>query len=365
MKQYKLLVLSGDGIGPEIIDVGLELIQQIEKNEQISFVITKELVGGAAIDEYGEAIKDETIAIAKQSDAVLWGAVGGPKWDNPSASVRPEQGLLKIRSELNLWANLRPVKIWGELINSSSIKKEKLIDVDILVIRELISGAYFGKPQERRIHNGKREAVDTIYYNEDQIANIAHLGFQLARKRKGKLHSVDKANVLESSRLWREVVHEIQSQYTDVDFQDILVDAATMHLIRQPSDFDVMIASNLFGDIITDEASMLSGSLGMLPSASLSDISESGTGVGLYEPIHGSAPDIAGKGIANPIATFLCIAMLFRYSLNLENIALKIEASVAKVIESGLRTQDIAEDSKDAVSTKQMANAIIEQYAMI
>jgi 3-isopropylmalate dehydrogenase len=305
MKKFKLLVLAGDGIGPEVTDCGLQLINAIENKEDISFEIKKELVGGAAIDAFGEAIKNETIELAKKSDAVLWGAVGGPKWDNPSASVRPEQGLLKIRSELNLWANLRPVKIWKELIDSSSIKKEKLENVDILVIRELVSGAYFGKPQERRIVNGKREAVDTIYYNEDQIARIAHLGFKLAKKRRNKLHSIDKANVLESSRLWREVVQEIQTQYTEVDFQNILVDAATMHLIREPSDFDVVIASNMFGDIITDEASMLSGSLGMLPSASLSNLSDEGIGFGLYEPIHGSAPDITGLGIANPIAMFL------------------------------------------------------------
>ncbi len=362
MQQYNLLVLAGDGIGPEIVNEGLELLKQVEKIDNCSFNISEELVGGAAIDAYGEAIKDETIQIAKESNAVLWGAVGGPKWDNPSSSVRPEQGLLKIRSELNLWANLRPVKIWGELINASSIKKEKLVDVDILVIRELISGAYFGKPQERREKNGKREAVDTIYYNEDQIANVAHLGFQLALKRKGKLHSVDKANVLESSRLWREVVHEIQPQYKDVEFQDILVDAATMHLIRQPADFDVIIASNLFGDIITDEASMLSGSLGMLPSASLSSLSEEGTGIGLYEPIHGSAPDIAGQGIANPIAMFLCIAMMFRHSLNQEVIANKIEKSVEKVIGYGLRTKDISNDSDNPVSTKEMAKAIIDEY---
>ena len=365
MNQYKLLVLPGDGIGPEIIDEGLALLKQIEIIDNCSFDISKELVGGAAIDAYGEAIKDETIEIAKNSDAVLWGAVGGPKWDNPSSSVRPEQGLLKIRSELNLWANLRPVKIWGELINASSIKKEKLENVDILVIRELISGAYFGKPQERREKNGKREAVDTIYYNEDQIANVAHLGFQLAMKRKGKLHSVDKANVLESSRLWREVVHEIQPTYKDVIFQDILVDAATMHLIREPSDFDVIIASNLFGDIITDEASMLSGSLGMLPSASLSNLTEDGTGIGLYEPIHGSAPDIAGQGIANPIATFLCIAMMFRHSLNQETIADKIENSVEKVIALGLRTKDITNESDKPVSTKEMAQAIIAEYTKL
>ena len=362
MKKFKLLVLAGDGIGPEVTDCGLQLINAIENKEDISFEIKKELVGGSAIDAFGEAIKNETIELAKKSDAVLWGAVGGPKWDNPSASVRPEQGLLKIRSELNLWANLRPVKIWKELIDSSSIKKEKLENVDILVIRELVSGAYFGKPQERTIVNGKREAVDTIYYNEDQIARIAHLGFKLAKKRRNKLHSIDKANVLESSRLWREVVQEIQTQYTEVDFQNILVDAATMHLIREPSDFDVVIASNMFGDIITDEASMLSGSLGMLPSASLSNLSDEGIGFGLYEPIHGSAPDITGLGIANPIAMFLCIAMLFRHSLNLENIALKIESSVADTIKAGLRTRDIAIELKESISTNEMATAIINSY---
>ncbi|MCC6783537.1 MAG: 3-isopropylmalate dehydrogenase, partial [Planctomycetes bacterium] len=272
---------------------------------------------------------------------------------------RPEQGILGIRSALGLWANLRPAVVDDALADSSTIKPEVLRGVDILVIRELTSGVYFGKPQERRVVDGRREAVDTMYYNEDEVARVAHLGFQLARARKNKVTSVDKANVLDSSRLWREVVGEVRQQYADVEFENVLVDAMAMHLIRRPSAFDVVITENLFGDILTDEASMLAGSLGMLPSASLGAMREDGTGLGLYEPIHGSAPDIAGKGVANPIGMLRCVGMLLRHSLGLTAEAAAIEAAVDSVIDSGLRTADIAREGDTAVTTRAMADAVL------
>jgi 3-isopropylmalate dehydrogenase len=288
---------------------------------------------------------------------VLFGAVGGPKWDDPTAPVRPEQGLLALRSELDLWANLRPVTAIPALLDASAIKREVLEGTDIMVIRELTSGAYFGKPKERRTDNGLRAAVDTIFYREDQVERVARLGFQLARERRNKLTSVDKANVLESSRLWREIVHEVRGDFPDVEYEDVLVDAMTMHLIRRPKDFDVVIAGNMFGDIITDEASMLIGSMGMLASASLSTPAEEGTALGMYEPIHGSAPDIAGTGVANPLAMILCTAMLLRHSCGLEEEAQAVEQAVAEVIESGLRSPDLGGD----VHTTAMADAVLER----
>ena len=359
MADYEILVLPGDGIGPEVTAEGVRLLEAVGKRFEHSFHFTDDLVGGAAIDAHGVAIRDETIERAQASHAVLWGAVGGPQWDDPTAPVRPEQGLLRIRRDLGLWANLRPVTVDPALIGSSPLRPELLEGVDLLVVRELTSGAYFGKPQERRIVDGRREAVDTIYYNEGEIGRIARLGFELARGRRGKLHSIDKANVLESSRLWREIVHEVAVGYRDVEYADMLVDAAAMHLIRRPADFDVVIASNLFGDILTDEASMLAGSLGMLPSASLGERREDGTGLGMYEPIHGSAPDIAGKGVANPVAMCLCVAMLLRYSLGLEREAVAVEAAVADALAQGLRTADIAAPGERTLGTREMAAAVI------
>ncbi len=359
MADYEILVLPGDGIGPEVTAEGVRLLEAVGRHFEHSFRFSEDLVGGAAIDAHGVAIRDATIERAQASHAVLWGAVGGPKWDDPTAAVRPEQGLLRIRRDLGLWANLRPVTVEPALAASSALRSELLEDVDLLVVRELTSGAYFGEPQERRITDGRREAVDTIYYNEAEFGRIARLGFELARGRRGKLHSIDKANVLESSRLWREVVHEVSLGYRDVEYTDMLVDAAAMHLIRRPSDFDVVIASNLFGDILTDEASMLAGSLGMLPSASLGDRHANGTGLGMYEPIHGSAPDIAGQGIANPLAMCLCVAMLLRHSLGLEREAVAVETAVADALTQGLRTADIAAQGERTLGTREMADAII------
>ena len=361
MATFDILVLPGDGIGPEVIAEGVRVLEAVGEKFEHVFKFTHDVVGGASIDAHGIAIRPETLERAKASDAVLFGAVGGPKWDNPLADVRPEQGLLALRSNLQLWANLRPVVAIPALLHASTLKPEIIEGVDILVIRELTSGLYFGKPQERRVVNGRREAVDTNYYNEDEIARMAHLGFRTARDRKKKLTSLDKANVMASSRLWREVVTEVSAEYPDVKLEHVLADAMTMHLIRRPRDFDVIIADNMFGDIITDEASMLTGSMGMLPSASLGTLREDGTGLGMYEPIHGSAPDIAGKGLANPLAMILTSAMLLRHSCGLEDEARAVEAAVSAVVEAGLRTADLAMPGENVLSTKAMADAVLER----
>ncbi len=363
MAEFDILVLPGDGIGPEVTVEGVRALEAVGTRFGHTFRTSEDLVGGACIDAHGVAIRPETIEAARNADAILWGAVGGPKWSDPRAPVRPEQGLLALRSELGLWANLRPVTVDPALADNSAIKPEVLRGVDILVIRELTSGVYFGKPQERRTVDGGRAAVDTMYYHEREVARIAHLGFRLARERRGKVTSVDKANVLESSRLWREIVEEVRPEYPDVECEHMLVDAAAMHLIRRPSDFDVMITTNLFGDILTDEASMLAGSLGMLPSASLGELRADGLGLGMYEPIHGSAPDIAGQGIANPLAMFLCVAMLLRQSCGLVAEAEAVEAAVAQAIADGLRTADIAAAGEQALGTRAMADAVLERLA--
>ena len=359
MGNYRILSLPGDGIGPEVTAEGVRALEAIGRKFGHTFTFTEDLVGGIAIDTYGIALRQETIDAALASDAVLWGAVGGPKWDNPRAAVRPEQAILGIRQALGLWANLRPAKVDAALVENSTIKAEVLQGVDVLIIRELTGGIYFGKPQERRTVDGRRAAVDTMYYEENEVARMAHLGFQLARARRKKVTSVDKANVLETSRLWREVVAEVRPEYPDVEFENVLVDAMSMHLIRRPSNFDVVITENLFGDILTDEASMLSGSLGMSPSASLGAMRADGTGLGLYEPIHGSAPDIAGKGLANPIGMLRCSAMLLRHSLGLEAEAAALEAAVTGAIEAGARTADIARPGEQALSTREMAEAVL------
>ena len=359
MASFDILVLPGDGIGPEVVAEGVRALEVIARKYEHVFRLTHDIVGGASIDAHGTALRDEVLAMAKQSDAVLFGAVGGPKWDIPTATVRPEQGLLALRSGLQLWANLRPVKAEPALLHASALKPEVLEGTDIVVIRELTSGIYFGKPQERRVVDGRREAVDTNYYHEGEIARIAHLGFKLARERRKKLTSIDKANVLATSRLWREVVVEVAQQYPDVTLEHVLVDAMTMHLIRRPRDFDVVIADNMFGDIITDEASMITGSMGMLASASIGTMRADGTGLGMYEPIHGSAPDIAGKGIANPLAMLLSTAMLLRHSCGLETEAQAIEAAVAAVIEAGHRTADIASPGEKPIGTREMADLVL------
>jgi 3-isopropylmalate dehydrogenase len=342
MGSYRIAALPGDGIGPEVLAEAEKVLRAVEKRYEHTFSLTFDSVGGAAIDQYGTALRDETLEMCLQQDAVLFGAVGGPKWDDPKAKVRPEQAILGLRKGLGLFANLRPVKLYRPLIGASALKPEVLEGVDIIVIRELTGGIYYGQPQKRWTEDGVRHAVDTLPYSEPEIRRILQVGFELARSRKKKLTSVDKANILDTSRLWREIATEMAADYPDVTLEHVLVDAMAMHLIRRPADFDVIVTENLFGDILTDEAAMLAGSMGMLPSASLGERRPDGTGLGFYEPIHGTAPDIAGQGKANPLAMILSTAFMLRYSLGLEAEAAAIEQAVEDALDAGYRTPDIA-----------------------
>jgi len=351
--QAKIALLPGDGIGPEVIAEARKVLEAVASVKGHTFTFIEGLVGGIAIDKVGTALPEDTLALCRAADAVLFGAIGGPKWDDPTAKVRPEQGLLGLRKGLGLFANLRPVRLSPALKGASPIRPEVLAGTDLLVVRELTGGIYFG---ERGRLNGGSVAFDTMTYSVVEVERILRVAFELARKRRKKVTSVDKANVLECSRLWRETANRVAQEYPDVDFENLLVDACAMHLIRRPASFDVIVTGNMFGDILTDEASMLTGSLGMLPSASLAE----GT-FGLYEPIHGSAPDIAGKGIANPIGAVLSGAMLLRYSLGLEEEAQAIEAAVDQVLEEGYRTQDIAQEGTQVVGTAEMGDLIAER----
>jgi 3-isopropylmalate dehydrogenase len=315
------------------------------------FKFEEALIGGCAIEATGDPLPEATLEACRDADAVLMGAVGGPRWSDPTADVRPEQGLLGLRKGLGLFANLRPVHVYQALLDASPLRPERLEGVDVLVVRELTGGIYFGERREATV--GERTAYDTMRYGADEVQRIAHRAFRLARQRRGRVTSVDKANVLAASRLWRQVVSEVARTYADVELEHMLVDAAAMHLLRRPADFDVMVTSNMFGDILTDEASMLVGSMGMLPSASLSN----GT-LGVYEPIHGSAPDIAGQGIANPLGTILSTAMLLRHSLGLEDAAEAVEDAVEAVVEEGHRTSDIASPGTRHVGTKEMGDLV-------
>ncbi|MCP4197577.1 MAG: 3-isopropylmalate dehydrogenase [Proteobacteria bacterium] len=362
MGKYHILLAPGDGIGPEIIQEAVKVLGKIADQFGHQFEYDKELVGGAAIDAYGIALRDECITKAKAADAILFGAVGDPKYDDPSSDVRPEQALLGLRGSLQLFANLRPVKIYGPLINGSPLKPEIVKGTDIMVIRELTGGIYFGKPQRRWVSDNGREAVDTMAYTEAEVERIIHVAFKVAQKRTKRVASVDKANVLDTSRLWREVTVEVAAEYPDVTLEHVLVDACAMHLINNPTRFDVIVTENMFGDILTDEASMLSGSLGMMPSASLGTLREDGTGFGMFEPIHGSAPDITGQGIANPIGTIMSAAMMLRLSFGLEKEAAAIEAAVDKVLDDGKRTADIASGGP-SVSTAEMGTLIADRVS--
>jgi 3-isopropylmalate dehydrogenase len=346
-----ILVLAGDGIGPEVTAEGTRVLRAVGAKFGHTFTLTDGLLGGIAIDRTGTPIPAETLALAHASDAVLLGAVGGPKWDNPSADVRPEQGLFAIRKELGLYANLRPVTVHPKLMNASPIRPEILKGVDLLVVRELIGGIYFGEK--------KREAdwaSDVCAYSGDEVRRVVRRACELARGRRKKLTSVDKANVLESSRLWRRVTDElVRREYPDLQLEHVLVDACSMYLARRPASFDVIVTDNMFGDILTDEASVLAGSMGLLPSASLGDGPR-----GLYEPIHGSAPDIAGRGIANPYATILSVAMLLRYSLGLEKEALAVESAVSAAIDRGVLTADVVPAGAPAATTVQAGQAVLE-----
>lgn len=348
---FHLTLLPGDGIGPEVVAEAVRVLDVIASKHGHTFKYTERLMGGCSIDKYGSSLTDETLADCQSADAVLLGAVGGPKWDDPAAKDRPERGLLALRKGLGVFANLRPVKVHPALIDSSPLKPEKLKGVNIMVVRELTGGLYFGWPKGRDIKDGRERAVDTLEYYDYEVKRVMELAFKLAKGRKKKVTSVDKANVLESSRLWRQIATKIGKENPDIELEHVLVDTASMRLITGPAWMDVVVTENMFGDILTDEASVLAGSMGMLPSASLSE-----AGIGLYEPIHGSAPDIAGKGIANPIGTILSSAMMLRHSFKLEAEAASIEKAVDETITAGARTADIG----GKLTTRQMADEIIK-----
>ncbi|HEY3291907.1 MAG TPA: 3-isopropylmalate dehydrogenase [Anaerolineae bacterium] len=359
-----ITVLAGDGIGPEVTAQAINVLNAAAQKFNHTLKLESALLGGCAIDATGSALPADTIGKCEAADAVLLGAVGGPKWSDPKASVRPEQGLLGIRKVLGLFANLRPVKVYDALIDASTLKPDVIRGVDMLIVRELTGGAYFGKPQGKTGEAPNRSAIDTTPYTEAEIARLMRMAFELARGRRRKLTSVDKANVLATSRLWREVAHEIASEFPDVEIEDVLVDACSMYLIRSPRSYDVIATENLFGDILSDEAAMLAGSMGMLPSASLGEfVNRHGFRRGLYEPIHGSAPDIAGRGIANPLATILSAAMMLRWSFGLTAEAASIEQAVERALADDLRCKDIASAGTTVLGSAEMGKAIIDRLA--
>ena len=346
----RIVLLPGDGIGPEVIAEAVKVMNAVAELYGHEFEFDEELIGGAAIDATGDPLPDRALAACREADGALMGAVGGPKWSDPSAPVRPEQGLLGIRQGLGLYANLRPVRVYPALIESSPVRPDRLAGVDLLVVRELTGGIYFGPRRE-----GTDEALDTMVYSAPEIRRIAAVAFAAAAARRGKVTLVDKANVLATSRLWRRVVREVAAGYPGVELEEMLVDAAAMALIRNPAAFDVILTANMFGDILTDEASMLAGSLGMLPSASLGEGK-----IGVYEPVHGSAPDIAGKGLANPVGAILSAAMLLRHSLGLADEARAVEGAVEEVLAQGARTPDIARPGAKRVGTGEMGDLIVD-----
>ncbi|MGK0416730.1 MAG: 3-isopropylmalate dehydrogenase [Halopseudomonas sp.] len=350
----KILVLPGDGIGPEIMAEAVKVLELANDKFDLGAELSYDDLGGAAYDRYGSPLADETLERARKADAILLGAVGGPKWDSIDPALRPERGLLKIRSQLELFGNLRPAILYPQLAEASTLKAEVVSGLDILIVRELTGGIYFGQPRERKVlESGDRFAFDTLPYSESEVRRIAKVGFDSARVRGKKLCSVDKANVLASSQLWREVVEEVGKDYPDVELSHMYVDNAAMQLVRAPKQFDVIVTDNLFGDILSDQASMLTGSIGMLPSASLDANNK-----GMYEPCHGSAPDIAGKGIANPLATILSVSMMLRYSFNQVAAADSIEQAVSLVLDQNLRTGDIMSEGCQLVGTAQMGDAV-------
>jgi 3-isopropylmalate dehydrogenase len=356
----EILVLSGDGVGPEVSSEAVRVLQAVAAKYSHTFNFSHHLLGGCAIDQTGSALPEPTLNAASSADAVLLGAVGGPKWDNPQATTRPEDGLLAIRKALSLYANIRPVRVVPALAYCSPLRPELLDGVDFVVVRELTGGLYFGQPKERR--NGGKTAVDTLEYHDYEVERIIRLAFEIARTRRNSVASIDKANVLESSRLWRELATSLSKEFPDVTLSHVLVDTAAMRLVMSPKQFDVLVTENTFGDILTDEAAVLVGSMGLLPSASLGEQrNRHGFQRGLYEPIHGSAPDIAGKGIANPVGTVLSAAMLLRYSLGLEQEARAIERAVETSLQEGCRTADIRQEGLPTLSTTQMADEIIKR----
>ncbi|MBK8993361.1 MAG: 3-isopropylmalate dehydrogenase [Gammaproteobacteria bacterium] len=352
----KILILPGDGIGPEVVAEALKVLRAADRRFGLGLELSEGLLGGAAIDACGKPLPDETLAKARAAEAILLGAVGGPKWDNIERALRPEKGLLAIRAELGLFGNLRPAILYPQLAGASALKAEVVAGLDILIVRELTGGIYFGEPRGiRTLENGERQGFNTDIYSESEIRRIGRVAFEAARKRGKRLCSVDKANVLEVTVLWREVMTELAAEYPDVELSHMYVDNAAMQLVRAPKQFDVVVTGNLFGDILTDEASMLAGSIGMLPSASL-DVN----GKGMYEPVHGSAPDIAGQGKANPLATVLSAAMMLRYSFGKAEVADAIERAVGTVLDAGLRTGDIMTPGCRQVDTASMGDALCE-----
>lgn len=353
--EKNITLLPGDGIGPEIVDETVKVFGAIASKYNHKFNYTSQLIGGIAIDETGDPLPEETLGACLESDAILMGAVGGPKWDDPTAKTRPEKGLLRIRKELAVFANIRPVKVFDALADASPLRPEIVKGVDIVFVRELTGGIYFGTPRGRENRDGQRVGYDTMIYSESEIERILRIGFELARGRRKKLTSVDKANVLTTMQVWREIAHEVKNDYPDVEYEDILVDAMAMYLVNNPKDFDVVVTGNMFGDILSDEASMITGSLGMLPSASMGKAGS----VGLFEPSHGSAPDIAGTGKANPLATILSGAMLMRLNLGLEDEAAAIEKAVDDVLAAGYRTADLG-GGDASLSTTAMGDLVVE-----
>lgn len=356
---HKIVVLPGDGIGPEIVEEALKVLHCLEKYFDLQVNLEQAPVGGAGYDACGKPLPDETLALCQQADAVLLGAVGGPQYDQLPRESRPEKGLLGLRSELELFSNLRPAILYPQLANASSLKAEIVADLDIMIVRELTGGIYFGQPRgirtlEEGPFNGERQGFNTLVYAEHEIERIARSAFDVAMKRNRRVCSVDKANVLEVSELWREVMIRVSADYPEVELSHMYVDNASMQLVKWPKQFDVIVTKNMFGDILSDTAAMLTGSIGMLPSASLD-----ASGKGMYEPIHGSAPDIAGQNLANPLATILSVAMMLRYSLDNEVLAVAIEKAVGQVLDQGVRTQDIAEGGS-FVSTAEMGDAVVD-----
>ena len=359
MKTFKVAVLPGDGIGPEIVKQAVKVMDAVSEKFDVKLEYQYGLIGGAAIDEYGIPFPEETKEIILSSDAVLLGAVGGPKWDNLDFSIRPERALLGMRKLLNAFANLRPAKLYDELIDASTLKPEVVKGVDIMVIRELTSGIYFGIPKGIFEDDGERVGINTLRYREHEVERIARVAFEVAKKRNKKVTSVDKANVLEATVLWREVVEKVHKEFEDVELNHMYVDNAAMQIIRWPKQFDVIVTTNMFGDILSDACAMLTGSLGMLPSASI------GGKIGLYEPIHGSAPDIAGQNIANPIATINSAGMMFTYSFDMPEVEKAIDEAVKKVLAKGYRTKDIYSEGTKLVSTEEMGDLIAEEIKKI
>jgi 3-isopropylmalate dehydrogenase len=360
--KFKIAVLPGDGIGPEVLAEGVKVLEAVGKRYGYSFDLTHALIGGVAIAAEGTALSEDTVKMCRKQDAILFGAVGDPRYDDPMAKVHPEDGLLRLRQALKTFANLRPVKLFPELIEATPLKTNIVKGVDFVVVRELTGGLYFGKPKRQWTTSRGRRAVDTMAYSEQEIERIVRVGFELARKRRKKLTSVDKANVLLSSRLWRQVTMEIAKDYPDIALDHMLVDTCSMRMIQNPTYFDVIVTENTFGDIITDEASTLTGSMGMMPSASIAGIPGEGVRIrGFYEPIHGSAPKHAGKNEANPIATILSVAMAFRYSLAMEREARVIETAVEEVLKEGYRTYDIMGEGMKKLGTKEMGDIIAKK----